>query len=208
MSQAAHAYQETRAGEILDAAMDVFARQGIEAATMAEVARAADLSAGAIYRYYPSKEELVRAVFAQCELHSTELFAQARAEADGSPLAAIVALGRVGWGQFQEEHARAHALISVELALAGARDPSRVTGVERPAARVLQELEELVRAAKAAGELGADVAPAALAQTLIAIFLGVQFMTIESPDAVDPEGVRSAMNQMLGALASRERARV
>ena len=213
MSRAAHAYPEARAEEILDAAMEVFARQGIEAATMSEIGRAADLSAGAIYRYYPSKEQLVRAVFALCEQESAALFAQARAEANGSPLAAILALGRVGWErvgweQFRDEHARAHALISIELALAGARDPSRVAGVERPGASVLQELEALARAAQAAGQLGADVAPAALAQTLMAIFLGVRLMTIESPDAVDPEAVRAAMSQMLEALASASRDRV
>ncbi len=207
MSRAAHAYQEARATEILGAAMEVFAREGLEAATMADIGRAADLSAGAIYRYYPSKEKLVREVFALCEQENAELLARAQAEGSGSPLAAIRALGRVVWEQFDGEHGRVHALISLELALAAARDPSRVAGVERPDNRVLEELEQLAEAARDSGELPSDVAPSALAQTLVAIFLGVRLMSIEGPEAVDPPAVRTSMNQILDALGSAARDR-
>jgi AcrR family transcriptional regulator len=52
---------EVRA-RILGGALEVFARDGFEGATMASIARAAGLGAASIYRYYESKEELFAAV--------------------------------------------------------------------------------------------------------------------------------------------------
>jgi AcrR family transcriptional regulator len=47
---------------IVAAALQVFARKGYVKATMAEIARAARISTGNIYRYYENKDELFRAV--------------------------------------------------------------------------------------------------------------------------------------------------
>ncbi|RLT33961.1 MAG: TetR/AcrR family transcriptional regulator [Chloroflexi bacterium] len=48
-----------RKQQILTAAMHVFARQGIEATRMQEIAKEAGLSIGGVYWYYKSKEEIV-----------------------------------------------------------------------------------------------------------------------------------------------------
>ena len=52
---------EVRA-RILAGALEVFARDGFEAATMASIAKVADVGAASIYRYYDSKDELFAAV--------------------------------------------------------------------------------------------------------------------------------------------------
>jgi AcrR family transcriptional regulator len=48
---------------ILDTALDLFKREGYEAATMREIAGAADVSLGLAYRYFESKEALVLALY-------------------------------------------------------------------------------------------------------------------------------------------------
>ena len=50
-----------RRADILDAALRLFAEKGYAAATNAEIARAAGVTAAALYYYFPSKEELFRA---------------------------------------------------------------------------------------------------------------------------------------------------
>ncbi|WP_374711661.1 TetR/AcrR family transcriptional regulator [Symbiobacterium terraclitae] len=50
-----------RRAEILDAALRLFAAKGFDAATNAEIARAAGVTAAALYYYFPNKEELFRA---------------------------------------------------------------------------------------------------------------------------------------------------
>ncbi|QFS83509.1 HTH-type transcriptional repressor KstR2 [Roseivivax sp. THAF40] len=54
-------FEEKRHGLLLDAAR-VFAEQGMEKASMAEIARAAGVSKSLLYHYYPSKSELIFAI--------------------------------------------------------------------------------------------------------------------------------------------------
>lgn len=50
-----------RRAQILEAAWVCFQKQGLQATTMDDIIRASELSAGAVYSYYPSKEELILA---------------------------------------------------------------------------------------------------------------------------------------------------
>jgi AcrR family transcriptional regulator len=52
------AHEQQRREQILQAAMVCFARQGYHATSMDDVVRQSGLSVGAIYSYFPSKEEL------------------------------------------------------------------------------------------------------------------------------------------------------
>lgn len=53
---------ETR-GRIERAALGLFARKGVDQTTIADIAREAGISEGAIYRHYPSKDELIWLTF-------------------------------------------------------------------------------------------------------------------------------------------------
>jgi len=54
-----------RPGEIIQAAMEVFAERGFAAARLEEIARRAGVSKGALYLYFETKEQLFRAVVDQ-----------------------------------------------------------------------------------------------------------------------------------------------
>jgi TetR/AcrR family transcriptional regulator, repressor of fatR-cypB operon len=51
-----------RRGEILVVARHLFARQGYHATTLEEIARRAEFGKGTIYNYFPSKDDLFRAI--------------------------------------------------------------------------------------------------------------------------------------------------
>jgi AcrR family transcriptional regulator len=53
---------EERPGQILEAALTVFAERGLSAARLDDIARLAGVSKGTIYLYFPNKEELFREV--------------------------------------------------------------------------------------------------------------------------------------------------
>lgn len=77
MPKVSDAHRQARRGQILDAAVACFVRRGIRATTMAEIIAESELSAGAIYGYFDSKEELVlaaisrEAVWRAAELEAT-----------------------------------------------------------------------------------------------------------------------------------------
>lgn len=54
--------KEARPQELLDAALELFVRRGFAATRMEEVAALAGVSKGTLYLYFPSKEELFKAV--------------------------------------------------------------------------------------------------------------------------------------------------
>jgi AcrR family transcriptional regulator len=54
--------KEARPQELLDAALDLFVEKGFAATRCEEVALRAGVSKGTLYLYYPSKEELLKAV--------------------------------------------------------------------------------------------------------------------------------------------------
>ena len=54
--------QAARRGRILDAALDLSAEGGFDAVQMREVAARADVALGTLYRYFPSKENLLLSV--------------------------------------------------------------------------------------------------------------------------------------------------
>jgi AcrR family transcriptional regulator len=77
-----------RPGEILDAALSVFAEKGYAAAKLAEIAQRAGVSKAALYLYFETKEELFRAVART--LVATNLSAMAGAlEASEAPFAEL-----------------------------------------------------------------------------------------------------------------------
>jgi AcrR family transcriptional regulator len=54
--------KEARPGELLDAALNLFVEKGFAATRMEEVATRAGVSKGTVFLYFPSKEELFKAV--------------------------------------------------------------------------------------------------------------------------------------------------
>ncbi len=62
MPKVTAAHEQQRRVQILDAAVACFARQGYRATSMEDIVRESGLSVGAIYTYFPSKEELFLAL--------------------------------------------------------------------------------------------------------------------------------------------------
>src|SRR4051795_13609634 len=54
--------KEARPGELLDAALDLFVEKGFAATRSEEVAARAGVSKGTLFLYFPTKEELFKAV--------------------------------------------------------------------------------------------------------------------------------------------------
>jgi AcrR family transcriptional regulator len=67
---------ESRRQQILDAACDCVRQAGFHGASMAEIAKAAGLSVGQIYRYFENKEAIIAAIVAQDLAEMREKFAE------------------------------------------------------------------------------------------------------------------------------------
>ncbi len=81
--------KDARPGEILAAALALFAERGFAATRLEDVARRAGISKGTIYLYFPTKEELFRAVVRQDVLPALAAM-EARAAAHQGTAAAML----------------------------------------------------------------------------------------------------------------------
>jgi AcrR family transcriptional regulator len=153
---------------ILAAAGDAAAEGGMAAVQMAPVAQRAGIAAGTVYRYFPSKSDLVAALVAA--LSEREMAAlEAAANAAPGPLSALAAAITTF---------AARALARRRLAFALIAEPAEP---EVDAARAFyrralaDEFEELIRKALAGGHLPAQdaaLAAAALVGVLIEGLIG------------------------------------
>jgi AcrR family transcriptional regulator len=75
--------------QIADTARTLFAERGFDAVTVAEVARAADVSEATVFNYFPTKEDLV---YGRMESFEDELLGAVRDRAEGE--SALDAFGR------------------------------------------------------------------------------------------------------------------
>ena len=76
-----------RTGEILDRIKGIFAQKGFDGASMQDLARAAGMSAGNFYRYFPSKNAIIGALVQRDLDRMAEDFARILAAPD--PRAAV-----------------------------------------------------------------------------------------------------------------------
>ena len=65
---------EVRRQELLNTAMELFARQGYEETSMSDIARAAGVAQGLCYRYFDSKQKLFQEAMAQYVLYCCDIY--------------------------------------------------------------------------------------------------------------------------------------
>ncbi|GAA3292324.1 hypothetical protein GCM10020295_11360 [Streptomyces cinereospinus] len=80
MARVSQEHLDARRRQILDGAAVCFARNGFHATSMQDVLREVDLSAGAVYRYFSGKEELIAAIVGEVLQTVREMYEAAAAE--------------------------------------------------------------------------------------------------------------------------------
>jgi AcrR family transcriptional regulator len=170
MPKVSEQYRDARRNQILDAAKRCFLRDGFHETSMQDLFAEVGLSAGAVYRYFSSKEDMVLAIAEQsmreviAMIHS---FAAApRGEGLGDALANVLDV-------VQREHAQdqigAMAVLSWSEAL---RNPELARRFEVLLAPMRADLAEVVREYQASGNLPKHPAPEAHAAVLMSIVSG------------------------------------
>jgi AcrR family transcriptional regulator len=90
--------KQARPSELLDAALELFVEKGFAATRAEEVAQRAGVSKGTLYLYYPSKEDLFKAVIAKTLAARIEQTAQ-QVQAWNGPMGPLLEQLLVGWWQ-------------------------------------------------------------------------------------------------------------
>lgn len=164
-------HMDSRRRQILAAATRCFARVGFHAATMQDIIKEAGLSAGAIYNYYASKEDIIVAIAEARHAREREIFAAA-ADADGAD-GLIASLVQGFAHQLSDVDERRERRVGVQL-WAEALNNKRLLAVTREGTdEPRRALSGLFDRMKAEGRVPPGIDSDALARTFIALFEGL-----------------------------------
>src|SRR5678816_489094 len=137
-------YLETRRKEILDAAAACFTRRGFHQTTMQDICEESNLSPGAVYRYFRSKEEIIEAMCARGQTEDAELIREPITR--GGTMDALDEMAKIFLLNLQD---REQCVLQVELISEARRNPVIMDSVIRSRDAIREPLTELVRLAQA-----------------------------------------------------------
>ena len=156
---------EERRQQILDAAIDVFARLGYHGGGTADIAAAAEIGEPTIYRYFESKRDLYIEAVRQCRVEIVENWERI-IDSSGDAREAIYGIGR--W-YYEELRRHPEQLILRFKTFTESNDPEVIRAVGEAYLRNKQMMQGLYERAKREGSLKEDANPSALAWLFMAM---------------------------------------
>jgi len=196
MAKVSQEYLDRRRRQILDGARRCFARDGFQAASMQDVFAETGLSAGAVYRYFSSKEEIVLAIASDSVAEVAAALAAA-AEHD-PPLAPEDVLGAVFEALERLDSEQGIARLALQVWAEAARSPALAARLGQRIAEARSQLAAAVSRQQRAGALPVDVDPEPVAKVLVGLIPGFLFQRAILGD-VDAASFRDGLGALLGA---------
>lgn len=182
MPRVSEEHLAARRQQILDAAVALFSEQGFARTSMNDVVRASGLSMGAVYRYFPSKTDLI---IAAGEGHGGEVDGEFPVERARDLLTRLAAERGPGGG---------HARLSVQVWGEAAVEPDLAAKVVPVHERIEEHLTQLLRA-----EAPPDQRPQdhqAVAQVALAAVIGMAAL-VAAGVPVDEERFVAALTRIV-----------
>ena len=185
--------KDERREQILKAALSIFARKGLAAARISDIAAAAGLSYGLVYHYFRDKEGLF-VELVQRAVGGGVMVTQAALDAEGPPLERLHALCEE---MLEGIHDNPEYLLLVIQATTQESLPTEAhESIARLSEQTYQNLTALIRECQAAGQVvGGD--PRELTELYFAVIQGLAISRYSAPlrtlhDAPQQEIVPSA----------------
>jgi AcrR family transcriptional regulator len=197
MPKVSQAHIVARRRQILDAARECFAANGFHQTSMQDVFNVSRLSAGAVYRYFKSKEELVVAVVEDSVSQVEAALVEALKSDPLPPLDQVMGQFFAGIDKRRGDPATDPSRIALQAWSESVRDPVLGVLMGEVYGRMVACFMEIARRAKDAGQLPADADVQQVGWTLAvmgpgSIVLGL-VLTGRTPNAADLSGGLAAL---------------
>ncbi len=191
MPKVTEAHLEARKQQVLGAAACCFSRKGFHRSTMHDICQEADLSPGAVYRYFGGKEEIIEAMVDERRKQGVALIDAARQMGDTARV--LDTLSQIFFTELEDVEGCA---VGVELWAEAIRSP-RIRELLRDDLRSIRgPFAEIIRAGQARGDISPAADPDAVAEIMVSLFQGLVVQKTLDPD-VDVGRYVDAMKAML-----------
>jgi AcrR family transcriptional regulator len=194
MPRVSQQYRDARRREILEAAGRCFAEKGFHSTSMQDFFAATGLTAGLVYRYFSSKDELIATLAGE----ALELLHAGVEEAIGAedPPGTEEVLGRLLRTIDELDSREGMARVAVQVWGEALVNPGVAAITTAGIVRLQEALARLVRTAQEAGQLDPELDPAYAARALYSILPGFLLQRALDP-AVDRAGYEQAAKALV-----------
>ncbi|MFI5731741.1 TetR/AcrR family transcriptional regulator [Kribbella sp. NPDC051587] len=196
MPKVSEEHRMARRAQIVAAARTCVAEQGFHKTTMADVIAASDLSAGAVYGYFKSKEDIVAAIAEEALSSVDELFGSVLLT--GEPVSPLLVLERIlkHIVSMAERPDGDITKIALQAWAESLRNPA-VKAIAEDKYRMLRgRFTEVARRAQADGTIPADADPEQVAQVLFGFIPGFILQRLLIGD-VTPQSYTAGLRAIL-----------
>ncbi len=193
MPKLAPEMQQARREHILEAAETCFVRGGFHATTMHDICREAGVSAGALYTYFASKEELISGLVEREKIRFTKSLAQVAEAPD--LMAALKSFAE----HFCCEEPREKLRLHVEIGAEASRNEALGVVVRQMDKFVMDSFEQLLNEAQAKGRISPSFHVHTVVRAMAALGDGLFWHRAIDPD-FDPRPILPAVMAMVSAL--------
>ena len=203
MPKVTEAHVEARRRQILEAAFACFAREGFHQTSMQDICRESGLSAGAVYGYFASKEEIIAACCAGCQ-QSGELLVDLDTQGSGT-LEILDGLAGAAFGDLGQPGADVWIQVNVQWWSEALRNPELRDALLRTGIGPLKAgLAGIIGRAQEKGEVNPSISPEAVARVLLSMWQGLVLQKALDPE-VDVDAYVEAVKAVYsGSLWTRE----
>jgi AcrR family transcriptional regulator len=194
MPKVTEAHLEARREQIMDAAATCFAHKGFHRTTMHDICQVAELSPGAVYRYFSSKDEIIEAMEEQGRQHSAAII-EAVASERKDTLDVLGALADVFFSKLEDTR---DCAVHIELwaeALSNPRIRETIVSVDDSIRDAF--VKKIVHEAQDRGEINPNLDPDAVGRVMMGLWDGLVLQKTLDPE-VDVWKYVAVMKAMMG----------
>jgi len=192
-------YKAERRAQIIDAARTCFARDGFHRTTLQDVFAEAGLSAGAVYNYFQSKDELILAIADERHAQETAAFSQHGGAQD--PIEALSQIGAHFIDTYLAPSGAEKRRIAVQTWSEAMLNPAILASVREGIDKPLRETTALIRSAQKSGRLQSGLEPEGIARALAALFHGFLLQKLWDPK-LDVAACRRVFEHFIASLST------
>lgn len=190
-------HTESRREQIMFAAITCFAKKGYHKTSMRDICQQAALSAGAVYHYFSSKDEIIAAVAQSGQEMNQQMFESAKVGSES--ISCRVEKNIDNYRDFMKQTVardcvRADIMFNAE---ALTNDELRKLGTESYNL-IIEHLVDLVKEWQASGEINSDLPASAIAKVMFSTVQGLQLQTVIEPDMDIDEYFKVVKSLLLG----------
>jgi AcrR family transcriptional regulator len=192
-SRGTEAVESTRE-RILASAARLFAEHGFEGSSMPAIAKASGITAGAIYKHFKSKGELLLEVVKR-SFESTPLFIQ-HLTATAGTVAALPRLAAV----YTEPELKLVRQLSIEVHSAASKDSEVRNVLAMSDETAMQHIRDTIAAAQRKGKLDTKLNPDFAARLFCVFVMGLLHMDTLLPDLIGDRSWREFVQERVATL--------